>query len=264
VTRSKKVMPENKYIPEQYWNEVANRIKKRKEKGFLAGDDFPYNEYKRQEFLQLLNSLPFRDKKVLEVGSGPGGNLIEIYRHGPLELQGVDISSEMIALAQKNIGNKKIIIQKINGGKIDHPDKYFDLTITSTVLQHITDDETVSSLIREICRVTSANVYIFERIGRKQKKLHSNVQRTIDQYSELFEKGSFTLKEQRFLHLFWSYAFSGLFRKLFNNRLQKEGEKLSTGSYKIQKAILWVTKVMDRIFPLKADIAMLHFSRTDQ
>jgi hypothetical protein len=54
------------YHPEPYWNDVAKRIAARPGSKLLAGDDEPYYQYKRQQFLKLLHALPFRNKTVLE------------------------------------------------------------------------------------------------------------------------------------------------------------------------------------------------------
>ena len=62
------------YQPEPYWSEVANRIKSRKGESIIAGDDEPYYRYKRKKFLSMLNSVNFKEKSVLEIGCGPGGN----------------------------------------------------------------------------------------------------------------------------------------------------------------------------------------------
>ena len=45
------------YNPETYWSEVAKRIKSRKGKNIIAGDDEPFYRYKRKKFLKMLNSL---------------------------------------------------------------------------------------------------------------------------------------------------------------------------------------------------------------
>lgn len=63
------------YHPEPYWSAVATRIKARSGKNVVAGDDEPYYRYKRDKFLKMLSSVDFKDKSVLEVGCGPGGNL---------------------------------------------------------------------------------------------------------------------------------------------------------------------------------------------
>ena len=43
-----------KYHPEPYWSEVADRIAERGDKNVIAGDDEPYYRYKRAEFLEML------------------------------------------------------------------------------------------------------------------------------------------------------------------------------------------------------------------
>ena len=44
----------SEYHPEPYWSDVAKRIKARKGKNVIAGDDEPYYRYKRERFLDLL------------------------------------------------------------------------------------------------------------------------------------------------------------------------------------------------------------------
>ena len=102
-------MSDNKadYQPEPYWSDVAKRISEREKSNIIAGDDEPFYRYKRKKFLNLLDTLDFSDKLVLEVGSGPGGNLGYIKKKGlAKEIVGADISNDMIELATKNTGLK--------------------------------------------------------------------------------------------------------------------------------------------------------------
>jgi hypothetical protein len=66
------------YNPETYWDNVAENISFRQDLKIIAGDDEPYYRYKRRRFLELLDSINFSDKTVLEIGSGPGGNAKEM------------------------------------------------------------------------------------------------------------------------------------------------------------------------------------------
>ena len=93
----------SEYHPEPYWSDVAKRIKARKGKNVIAGDDEPYYRYKRERFLDLLNEVDFKGKTVLEIGSGPGGNLKALLAKAPRSLTGVDISPDMVELAKSNL-----------------------------------------------------------------------------------------------------------------------------------------------------------------
>lgn len=256
-------MTSGKYIPESYWDEVARQIKLRKGRNFVAGDDEPYYRYKRNKFLNLLNSINFADKKVLEVGSGPGGNLLEIYNHRPAVLYGADISDEMIELSQKNTGNRNITIVKTNGSKLPFSAGYFDIVITATVLQHIVDETVLNILIENMCRIAVTDIYIFERIERKRMVAETNTGRTVKEYTGYFTRNSFYLYEVRFAYLHISYMVCGTLRKIFNRRTRREGEPETRLSSITQKIVLPLTKMFDNIFKRKRDLAMLHFKRAE-
>src|SRR5690625_7961715 len=85
-----------KYHQEKYWTEVAKRIREREDgHSIIAGDDEPYYRYKRERFLNLLDSIDVAGKSVLAIGSGPGGKLLELFRQKPSKLAGENISEEM-------------------------------------------------------------------------------------------------------------------------------------------------------------------------
>lgn len=251
------------YISESYWDEVARQIKLRKAGTLVAGDDEPYYRYKRNKFLKLLNSIEFADKRVLEVGPGPGGNLLEIYNHRPAILYGADISDEMIELSRKNTGNRNITVVKTNGSELPFSAGYFDIVITATVLQHLADEHLLNTLIENMCRVAATDIYIFERIERKKMIAGTNIGRTLDEYAGYFTRNNFHLSEVRFAYLHISYTACGLIRKTFNRGTRREGEPGSRLSAFIQKIILPLTKMLDTIFKRKRDLAMLHFKRAE-
>src|SRR5258705_9731929 len=106
---------QEKYIPEKYWDAVAVELSQRKENNFLAGDDDPFYTYKRKKFLRLLSNISFKGKKILEIGCGPGGNLLEIYKQQPAQLTGCDISDEMLKVCKEKIANRDIELVKTDG-----------------------------------------------------------------------------------------------------------------------------------------------------
>src|SRR5688572_26110273 len=153
----------NTYHPEEYWTNVGKRIASRDSENVIAGDDEPYYHYKRERFLELLHEVDFKGKSVLEIGCGPGGNLVEIKKRNPARLAGVDISAQMIELARKKLPSEVEII-KINGTELPFENKAFDIVFTATVLQHNTDVAMLRKIMDELCRVSAKHVYLFERI----------------------------------------------------------------------------------------------------
>ena len=249
------------YNPESYWDQVAHEIGSRRELKLIAGDDEPYYRYKRAKFLQLLNRLDVTGKTVLEVGSGPGGNLDVLSRKGAGALYGADVSQRMIALSRRLLQGRGVEIRKTNGTSLPFEDRFFDLVFTSTVLQHNTHEESLRGLITEICRVSRSEVVIFERIEPVVKGHDSNLGRPVSYYAALFREQGFELRETRFLHIQASYVVCGLIRKLFNPRSRREGESLTSFSLWLQRVLLPLTRILDRWVPGKRDLGMLHFTR---
>ncbi len=174
------------YHPEPYWNEVAKKISRRGEARIIAGDDEPYYRYKREKFLKLFDKIDFQNKIVLEVGSGPGGNLFQILKKQPKELHGVDISDEMVTLSRKILNEKKVVISKTDGQNLQYSSNYFDLSFTSTVLQHNTEEFMLQRIISEICRVTKTDIYTFERIEKRIKGTELCLGRPVNYYQSFF------------------------------------------------------------------------------
>ena len=249
------------YNPEAYWDKVASEIASRSDLKIIAGDDEPYYRYKRRRFLNLLDSVDFRDKTVLEIGSGPGGNLDFIYRKNPKKLAGADISEQMIALSRQLLFGKPIDLIKINGSELPFLDRSFSIIFTSTVLQHNTDEPRLKQLIKEICRVSDKEVLLFERIEKNIKGHESNLGRPVSYYERLLASNGFSLVERKSLDIQASYYVCGSIRKLFNRRSREEGEALSGLSILLEKIALPVTSIIDKLIPSKRDVMLLRFER---
>lgn len=254
-------MPGKDYNPRHYWDDVAKHISHRNDSNIIAGDDEPYYRYKRKMFLKLFDTIDFSNKKVLEVGPGPGGNLQYLLQKNCREIAGADISEQMIQLAKKNVQDTAISIHKTDGFSLSFPDNYFDLVFTSTVLQHVTDENQLQQLIKSICRVSASEVVLFERIENTITGHESNLGRPVSYYADLFKSNEFTLHTTRFLPVRASYIICGAIRKLFNSRSRKEGEPISRSSRIFQTIALPVTKLFDKIIPAKKDLCMLYFKK---
>jgi SAM-dependent methyltransferase len=249
------------YEIEKYWNRVAENVSTRDDLKLIAGDDEPYYRYKRELFLKLFDKISFQNKRILEVGSGPGGNLDFLTNKGCLEIIGVDVSEKMVELSKRILGNKSVQIQKIDGSSLPFVSSYFDLVFTSTVLQHNTDEVRLKELIKSICRVSASEVVIFERIEKIISGHETNLGRPVEYYKGLFNENGFDMVKVEFLQIQASYIVCGVIRKLFNRRDRKEGEPVSKISRSLQATILPITRIIDRIIPSNRDLAMLCFRK---
>ncbi len=249
------------YHPESYWSEVAQRIDSRGDQNVIAGDDEPYYHYKRQKFLELLTGLDFTDKSVLELGSGPGGNLNVIYPYRPARLVGADISATMIELARKNLHSPDIELVKIDGEHLPFKDREFDLSFTATVLQHNTDEEMMKKILFELCRVTDKELVLFEHIEPELSGDELRMGRPVAHYERLCQEKGFELARVDFININVSYYVCGIIRKGLNPRTRKEGEPLNGISVLLQNLSLPITKQLDKVFTAQKDLGRLIFHR---
>lgn len=250
-----------KYQSEPYWSEVAKRIKSRKGENIIAGDDEPFYRYKRKKFLSMLNTVYFKDKSVLEIGCGPGGNLQEIWKKSPLRLAGADISAEMIELSRDKLP-KEIELIKIDGSSLPFKDKEFDFVFTATVLQHNTNEEMLKKIMSELCRVSGDKVFLFERIESNIKGDDLCLGRPINYYEQICNSHGFKLINTEFINIRVSYYISGIIRKVFSPKTRQEGEPLGRTAILLQNITLTITKQLDKLFKSKKDVAKLEFKRS--
>jgi SAM-dependent methyltransferase len=250
------------YNPETYWDRVANNINSRKDLKIIAGDDEPYYRYKRNRFLSLLDKIDFTGKTVLEIGSGPGGNLNYIFNKGCRKVTGVDISKEMVSLSKELLNGRDIEILKMDGKTLPFPAESFDIVFTSSVLQHNTNEEMLHQLLKEICRVAKKDILLFERIENRILGHESNLGRPVSYYESILERNHFKLLGTQPLLIQASYFVCGVIRKVFNRRHRNEGEPLSRFSIALEKLTLPVTSLLDRVVPSNRDVMLLKFTRS--
>ena len=254
-------MNSKSYQPEEYWTEVGRRIADREDgKNVIAGDDEPYYRYKRKRFLKLFQRVNFSGQSVMELGSGPGGNLLEVWKQSPSRLAGVDISEQMLELA-KNKVPKGVELHKTNGTQIPFEGEEFDIVFTATVLQHNTDEEMLKKIMAEVARVSGKKVFLFERIEKKIKGDELCYGRPVSYYSKIMESHGFRLISKEFINIKVSYYVCGAIRKLLNPASRKEGEPLNRPSVFLQNIALPVTSLLDRVFRSPTNIARLEFER---
>ncbi len=251
------------YHPEPYWSKVAQRIKARGNGNVVAGDDSPYYRYKRKRFLDLFSSLSLNGKQVMELGSGPGGNILEALKTELQSITGADISMDMISLAQSHVEDSRANFVKINGTELPFEDKNFDMVFSATVLQHNTDEDMMKKILTEMCRVSKNEVVLFERVENNLKGDDLCMGRPVSYYEKICDDQGFKLKSSDFINIQVSYLLCGVIRKVFNKNSHEEGQQMTKTSKFLQSFVLPISAVLDKIFKSKRDLAKLHFVRKE-
>jgi ubiquinone/menaquinone biosynthesis C-methylase UbiE len=225
----------------------------------VAGDDSPFYRYKRQKLANWLKAIDFENKKVLELGSGPGGNLHLVSQKNPSRLVGADISSDMIALAKQRLSNPNIELFKIDGQVLPFEDNSFDIVFSVTVLQHNTDEIMLKNILKELCRVSEDKLILFERIESNIKGSELCLGRPVEYYSDLCSANGLKLESVKFINIQTSWFMAGAIRKLLNSKSREEGQPLNRFSWNLQNFLLPLTRQLDKIFTSKRDLAQLTF-----
>jgi len=99
--------------------------------------------------------------KILDVGCGKGGSVINLIRLGfsPHNLYGIDVLKDSIAEAKIKFPN----INWLHGdaGQIRFEDNFFDCVMESTMFLQMTDDGLSGKIAKEMIRVTKRGGGIF-------------------------------------------------------------------------------------------------------
>ena len=155
---------------------------------------------------------------LLDVGTGPGRLLLEIYRRSPdLRLTGMDVSRSMVEQARKNMAesrlSEKIRIVEGNVSDMPFPDESFDIVVSTGAMHHWKD--TVSG-INEIHRVLKpgGEALIYDLV----KKIPQSVMK---EASREFGR----LK----MFLLWFHSFEEPFLSINEMRAAPKASKFLTG-----------------------------------
>jgi ubiquinone/menaquinone biosynthesis C-methylase UbiE len=252
------------YDIESYWSRVADEIQSRGNGNSVAGDDNPFLRYKRSKFLRrFLSTLDVSGRTVLEVGCGPGGNLLELAPLKPESLIGVDISAHMLALATKNLDRFSVELMKTDGQNLPLGDRSVDLAYTVTVLQHNVDAAGVARLIGELCRVTADQIVIMEDTGHTAtaREDSSFIARPVEAYITGFERLGFQLQSRTYLNLFFSRQAYKVIRRLLVPASHHEGEPFGAVANAVLSLVLVITRVFDDLKSEREDLTKMVFVR---
>ncbi|MFO7661681.1 MAG: class I SAM-dependent methyltransferase [Chloroflexota bacterium] len=103
--------------------------------------------------LQREGLWPLAGKRILELGCGTGGVLLELLAFGgtPALLHGTDLLAERVTLARARLPH--LPLNCAHGGRLPYPDRSFDLVLQFTVFSSILDQPVCYTVSQEIVRV---------------------------------------------------------------------------------------------------------------
>ena len=251
------------YDPRTYWSGVAERVAQRDDGSPLAGDDTPFQRYKRQRFIdRLLKGTDFAGRSVLEVGCGPGGNLIEVAALGAERVVGCDIAPPMVELAEQRTASlPNVSCVALDGGGLPFDANEFYIAFTVTVLQHNRDDE-VRRLLTEMTRVARSTIVLIEDVGARPRAYSASYYvRRPRNYAEVLEPLGFRLVSTERLNVFVSEIVYYLLNGRLHGRPRAEGEPIGPVWAWIERATLPLTQSLDRRIPARLGLARMVFER---
>ena len=80
-----------------------------------------------------------KDKEILDLGCGAGGHDQKLIELGAKHVTGIDISKNMLELANKNNNSNQINYILMSMEDIDKLDKKYDLVVSSLAIHYIED-----------------------------------------------------------------------------------------------------------------------------
>jgi len=104
---------------------------------FQRYDDFRYKQEKH--IFRCLDSINFKDKKVLEIGLGQGADSEQIIRRGA-KWSGLDLTDESVERVKTRLEIRQLPYEIVKQGSalnIPFPDHSFDIVFSHGVLHHI-------------------------------------------------------------------------------------------------------------------------------
>src|SRR5262249_25599779 len=205
-------------------------------------------------------------KVVLEVGCGPGGNLLQIAQAGARRVIGIDISRQMLDLAAEALKGYETIVElhKTDGEHLPLADRAVNLALTVTVLQHNTNTSMFQTLVREICRVTKDMVVLIEDTGEGFIGTDPNssyIARPGKLYEAECRKHGFRLTDRQYLGLRASRIAYKLVRRLLVSPNHLEGKPFGFLPFAALRVLLTFTRLLDDKVLDKCDLTKMVFAR---
>lgn len=141
-------MKENKYDNPDFFNQY--RQFPRSVEGLSAAG----------EWHELQRMLPdFRGKRVLDIGCGFGWHCIYAAEHGATRVLGIDLSSNMLAVAREKTTSPAVEYQRVAMEDMSYPDGSFDLVLSSLALHYTPNFDRICGLVSRF--LSPGGVFVF-------------------------------------------------------------------------------------------------------
>ena len=128
----------------------------------LSGFDLHYDDddisHKHVEMI-IDNCNISKDEKILEVGCG-AGRLGNIFLKKDYDYFGLEKSSSLVSKFKKLIDENKVDI--MNDNKIPFEDNTFDIVFCYSVIQYLKDEDSFTSFLNEMLRISKKMVGIYD------------------------------------------------------------------------------------------------------
>lgn len=200
----------------QYWEERALKHG-RLACGYL---DPRHEVYERPlRWAAFTRLCPIRSgQRVLDIGCGVGRWSVRMAAQGA-QVLGVDISSRMIDMAEPHAG---VEYRVAAAHELDCPDQSFDVVVSVTVLQHITDPDELKRALRNLRRMLKDSGRFFVLEYSPLRTLPSNEltymrYRTNQQWIDLMAGEGFALSSSGGVRFVGHRAY-GIWRRLRRGR----------------------------------------------
>jgi SAM-dependent methyltransferase len=251
----------------EYWSAVGEQIAARPDQNTAAGDRSPYISYLDGRVVErFFDRLPLAGRSVLEVGCGPGGKLRLVRSKGPARLVGADLSPVMVELARERLAGTGVEVVPLDGGPYPFADREFELVYTCTVLHH-NPSEAIPGILAEIARVSAGDVVLIESTAPRERDASAAYHlRPVGFYAEILAEHGFELDSTRPVGTPVSEAMSGWVMRLAHSRKLRrppyeEGKPLVPLRLRLERALLPVTRRLDRVVPQRAGLSEMRFAR---
>ncbi len=142
--------------------ETVNKILQETERGYdLISEKFSQTRKHFWGELEFIKNYTKDSDKVLDYGCG-SGRLLELFKNKNINYTGIDISENLLAIAQKKYNIKNVVFKKITSGqvKLAYNNDYFHSIYSIATFHHLPGAKLRLEIAKELHRILKPNGYI--------------------------------------------------------------------------------------------------------